>query len=651
MNIVKLRLRVLAGLLIAAFALALAFMTFVFSARPAGAGETDIYLYNPYRQVDFDTAGQYKGVLHTHTSQASGGSDGSDTPEQLVDRYADLGYTFIAITDHNYVRSAASTYENRSVTNSRGTINIAGSEWNNSGHHIGSLFHTNPVRGSEPGVQIANGIADSNGQGRFIMHHPGRYVTNDDSEGVPALQKTMDSLNRASGNYSAAWYKDIFVANKEVLGMEVYNQHNRYKNDRITYDRVLLETLSAPEHRPFWAIAGDDNHGGSYGNNAVIALLEDGDKDLDGFKHAMDTGAFFSTSFTNPAFGNGTGTNLTNALNRWNTLAPEVNDIIVDTETGTITIEAGKYSSIQWITGDMVNGTKILRTDSFTAKPGVGGVGVSVFNYKTNIGQINQYVRPLLLNSGGGGANVETFVQPFGVGPYNEKSGYFNYRGAVDAVIHLISKLPDAYSHAYCNEIIAAYDAYVALSEENKAKISEGQSAKLMTLYAFIDMDAYEAARPVSEGIAAINLVFGAALKTQLDALTAQYAALPDNVKGFVFNHGDLTAAIAWYADNVAAQAVDALILAISGANAASRPAAVKAARDAYNALTEAEKGFVLKLSILQVFESALPPDEGGNENPEGGDENGGCKKTTEAASVLGALSLLGAALFARKRK
>lgn len=40
-----------------------------------------------------------KGCLHTHTTC----SDGKMTPQEVADVYADLGYDFIAFTDHDYL--------------------------------------------------------------------------------------------------------------------------------------------------------------------------------------------------------------------------------------------------------------------------------------------------------------------------------------------------------------------------------------------------------------------------------------------------------------------------------------------------------------------------------------------------------------------
>ena len=51
-----------------------------------------------------------KGCLHTHTTC----SDGKLTPQQVADVYADMGYDFIAFTDHDYLLKPEhqKTYDN-----------------------------------------------------------------------------------------------------------------------------------------------------------------------------------------------------------------------------------------------------------------------------------------------------------------------------------------------------------------------------------------------------------------------------------------------------------------------------------------------------------------------------------------------------------
>ncbi len=78
---------------------------------------------NPYK----DRAGQWlKGNLHTHTSPASG--CGKISVQDCVDRYVELGYDFLAISDH----CRYTAFKDPRITL------IPGVEWNDAGgHHTG----------------------------------------------------------------------------------------------------------------------------------------------------------------------------------------------------------------------------------------------------------------------------------------------------------------------------------------------------------------------------------------------------------------------------------------------------------------------------------------------------------------------------------
>ena len=120
-----------------------------------------------------------------------------------------------------------------------------------------------------------------------------------------------------------------------------------------------------------------------------------------------------------------------------------------------------------------------------------------------------------------------------------------------------------------------------------------------------------EAAKAVDTLIDAIGTVTKdseAAIKAARDA----YNALTDAQKALVKNLDKLTAAEAALkklqdaaADQAAAEAVDALIAAIGNVTKDSE-AAVKAARDAYNALTDAQKALVKNLKTLTNAEAML---------------------------------------------
>ena len=58
---------------------------------------TGLFLFNPYRNVDFATFGRYKADFHVHTSN----SDGTSSPDETARRFASVGFDFLAIAEHD----------------------------------------------------------------------------------------------------------------------------------------------------------------------------------------------------------------------------------------------------------------------------------------------------------------------------------------------------------------------------------------------------------------------------------------------------------------------------------------------------------------------------------------------------------------------
>ena len=63
----------------------------------------------------------YKGNLHTHTLW----SDGNHFPEMVVDWYAQHGYDFLALTDHNIVADHDKWMQNDQVVRRGGRTALA----------------------------------------------------------------------------------------------------------------------------------------------------------------------------------------------------------------------------------------------------------------------------------------------------------------------------------------------------------------------------------------------------------------------------------------------------------------------------------------------------------------------------------------------
>src|SRR5690554_4313168 len=63
------------------------------------SGQNVWRINNPYEEVDWTNDGKYKACLHAHTTC----SDGWMAPQEVVDRYSEMGYSILSITDHNAV--------------------------------------------------------------------------------------------------------------------------------------------------------------------------------------------------------------------------------------------------------------------------------------------------------------------------------------------------------------------------------------------------------------------------------------------------------------------------------------------------------------------------------------------------------------------
>ena len=104
----------------------------------------------------------YKGNLHTHTTE----SDGAKTPDEVKRLYKDLGYDFLAITDHWHV-SEPGDYE--------GMLLLSGVEydWSKDGcyHIVGYGLKDEPkLVKSDPPQKYIDGIKSCGGV--VTLAHP-----------------------------------------------------------------------------------------------------------------------------------------------------------------------------------------------------------------------------------------------------------------------------------------------------------------------------------------------------------------------------------------------------------------------------------------------------------------------------------------------
>ena len=290
---------------------------------------------NPYAEVDWTTVNQYKANYHTHTTN----SDGSQIPSEVVEEYGSKGYDILSITDHNVTTWPW-------PDNDYNMLAIKGNEYSSSHHMNAMLSFDNTVRSLEngiPNVQDSSGISQIN--------HPGRYYS-------PA---------------DWAWYIPWFRDYSTCGILEVFNQGDRYPNDRKLWDNIN-ENLFEETGELVWGSSNDDKHNPShlYGNFNFMLMPE---LTQDSWEEAMRKGAFYFCCESGRS---------------GNAEVPTITNIVDDNNTKTITISGTGIDSIQWI-----------------------GVGTSVvatgltFDYSTYTGQ--PFIRAILY-----GPNGNSYTQPFG---------------------------------------------------------------------------------------------------------------------------------------------------------------------------------------------------------------------------------------------
>ncbi|MFW6289690.1 MAG: hypothetical protein ACOC0R_01880, partial [Mariniphaga sp.] len=210
-------------------------------------------------------------------------------------------------------------------------------------HHMGSFF--NDLQGTEDVTESLEAVAAE--EGIVMLNHPGRY------------------------NHPIGWYADLYTAHDHLIGLEVYNQGDRYPGDRPKWDSLL--TVTMPD-RNVWAYSNDDMHTLPHvGRNWNMLILPE---------------------LTHEAVRKGMENGLSYFI-----YAPEGHDgpeppVIhsIKTDNSTIEIDASRFTAVEWISeGKVVHDGEVI-------------------NLK-NIENIGSYVRAMLYGPG----ETVAGTQPFGI--------------------------------------------------------------------------------------------------------------------------------------------------------------------------------------------------------------------------------------------
>jgi hypothetical protein len=166
-----------------------------------------------------------RGNLHSHTTA----SDGCFSPQQTVDTYAQAGFDFLALTDHNQVTPVG-------ALDARGMVLLTGAEVTLPGGPFGGTIHVVALGGEQsptvpPSASPAQAMAAVARQASLcFVAHP-HWCLVDCAQLLPL---------------------------SAFIGLEVFNtgclmDHNR-GNSEAAWDALLAHG------RPLWGLATDDGH-------------------------------------------------------------------------------------------------------------------------------------------------------------------------------------------------------------------------------------------------------------------------------------------------------------------------------------------------------------------------------------------------------
>lgn len=204
------------------------------------------YLRNGYEWL--------RGNLHAHTTN----SDGELSPSALASAYAEAGYDFLAITDHDFCTP---------VNPNAPLLLIPGCEVTANGPHMVTLNVTSPPAPTADRQQVLNTVSDSGGLA--VVNHPNWQA----------------HFNHCPQHLLVDW--------TGYTGIEIYNaKGERQDGSPLATDR--WDQLLASGRR-VWGFANDDMHRPSDLGKAwvVVQALE---KSVGGILEAIRAGRFYASS-------------------------------------------------------------------------------------------------------------------------------------------------------------------------------------------------------------------------------------------------------------------------------------------------------------------------------------------------------------------
>jgi len=346
---------------------------------------------SPYANVNWNTYGQYKSALHTHTTR----SDGANTLAQMIEEKYRQDFDIVAITDHDIVNKSWTTglgrleevRYNAMVAGTAPKIKLSGGfEDSPRGRGLLRLSDTNEQSRSEhinsfwadwnnaSGATLANTIQTVGAGGISFINHIGRYSHRNAADPVVriAVSNDPEQINKYAG---------LFMSNLSCVGLEIINRRDRETySDRILWDNILKVTI--PQGRNVWGFSTDDSHSSapSENGNSYSMLLMSTLTEAEA-RAAMEQGRHYAVAKVSRL-------ELGESFYGDGRFPPTIKSITVS--EGNLTITTENITRIEWISDGVVIGSTTASSSTFD---------------ETKIGS---YLRANLMGPGG-----IAFTQPF----------------------------------------------------------------------------------------------------------------------------------------------------------------------------------------------------------------------------------------------
>lgn len=216
---------------------------------------------NPYAALS-DARFRLRGNLHTHSSL----SDGADEPQKVIEAYADCGYDFLELTDHDRLadlRSLAS-YDSRDM------LLIPGNEISANGPHILHINASAPVAPDPDRQKVIDDIRRSGGFA--IVNHPNWQQRFDHCpiadmerwQGYAGIEIYNGVIRRVEGSPDATGKWDMLLSQgRRVWGFATDDSH---KAD----DRAIAWNVAFCARRSLDAVVGALASGAFYASTGVV---------------------------------------------------------------------------------------------------------------------------------------------------------------------------------------------------------------------------------------------------------------------------------------------------------------------------------------------------------------------------------------------